>query len=690
MNFTLVDTLGILKACFALAPILFAPGYLAGWSFNLFGFRQRRPVLQLALAVPLSIAISPIVSYLVARFLAPALWIFYAIAVIGCLLLLIGQVRKAKPYAISHHIWIAFAVCGIWVAVAIGCLVDLQIRHALYSPLAAYDHSTRVAMTAAVVRHVPPSNPFFAHPAVPLRYHYFWVLLCSLPLKVFDISARHLMYAGVVWCGIGLICTIALGLKFLVRTQTAIARKTLIGCALLGVTGLDILPTLYVAASQRTWLADMEWWNQVPITSWAASLLWVPHHVAALIACVVGFVLLRHDAVTTPKPIVPVLIAGVAFASAAGMSVYVTFTFAVAAGLWLLALVASKNWNEAAIFAGVGCVAAILAIAYLVNLSGPASGNGFIGLGFRPFALHLHFAQQIGVNIQAAPAVMLANAIALPVNYAIELGVFFMIAVLRLRQVLRRTVPATPDEIAAWTLVMASFLIGTFLQSQTIATNDLGIRCFLPAQFVLLLWAAIFIDDTWFATAGGKTATRRTVVPALALLLVLGVCGTLYELFMVRMSPVLYDRWGVAGLDWMDPDSQLGKRTYALRSVYESLNAQLPSSAVIQYNPATRNYVVDALYSFHDAAAGGMDCGAAFGGDPELCKQRVRRLVSVFQNREDVERACRDYGIDVFVAKDTDPGWRDRSSWIWNQAPMLGNDYVRAFRCSSLAANVAR
>jgi ABC-type sulfate transport system permease subunit len=70
MSYTVKDTLGILTATVALAPVLFAPGYLAGWAFNLFDFRQRRPVLRLILGVPLTIAISPILVYLLARFLA--------------------------------------------------------------------------------------------------------------------------------------------------------------------------------------------------------------------------------------------------------------------------------------------------------------------------------------------------------------------------------------------------------------------------------------------------------------------------------------------------------------------------------------------------------------------------------------------------------------------------------------------
>ena len=88
--------------------------------------------------------------------------------------------------------------------------------------------------------------------AVPLRYHYLWLLFCSLPMKVFHLSPRYVVYSGVVWCGLGLICMIALGLKFLVRVQTDIERKTLLAVGLLWVTGLDILPTLYIGVARLT------------------------------------------------------------------------------------------------------------------------------------------------------------------------------------------------------------------------------------------------------------------------------------------------------------------------------------------------------------------------------------------------------------------------------------------------------
>ena len=367
-NFTVVDTLGTLKASLALLPFMFAPGYVAGWTLDLFEFRQRRPILRLILAVPLTVAICPMLSYLLARFLEPGLWAFYSVVFAASVLLLAKEARRAQLRPVSQHtsskyVWVALGLMALWVVAAIGSMVDLQIGDKLYPPIVAYDHSVRTALTAAIARHVPPNNPFFANAGMPLRYHYLWLLFCSLPMKVFDLSPRCVVFSGVVWCGVGLICMIALGLKFLGRVQTGIERKTLLAVGLLCVTGLDVLPTLYIWAETHSWLSDMEWWNDAQITSWVASVLWVPHHVAALIACFVAFLLLRHQADIHRKWATgPVIVAGMAFASAAGMSVYVTFTFVVFVALWLLTLIARKDWLEVAMFVGAGAVALLWAL----------------------------------------------------------------------------------------------------------------------------------------------------------------------------------------------------------------------------------------------------------------------------------------------------------------------------------------
>ena len=85
---------------------------------------------------------------------------------------------------------------------------------------------------------------------------------------------------------------IALYLRF-VHPEGArrIHRRTLLGVALLAVTGLDILPNLVLALARRPW-PEPEWWNE-QVSAWITSMLWIPHHLGALIAGFTG----RFDSV---------------------------------------------------------------------------------------------------------------------------------------------------------------------------------------------------------------------------------------------------------------------------------------------------------------------------------------------------------------------------------------------------------
>jgi len=691
-NFTVVDTLGTLKACLVLLPFMFAPGYVAGWLINLFEFRQRRPILRLILPVPLSIAICPMLSYLLGRFWAPLLWVFYIGVIVAWLVLLANKARKRKLWpvsegSLSRPVCIALCFAMLWGVGSVAAVVDLQIGDQLYPPVMAYDHSVRVAMTSAIARHIPPGNPLFANAATPLRYHYLWLLFCSMPMQVIQVSARQVVDAGVVWCGVGLMCTIAIGLKFLVGIRTGIEQKTLIAVGLLSVTGLDLLPNLYIAATRQMWLADTEKWNGSQIDSWASSLLWVPHNVAALIACFVGFVLLRHQSGDLRRwKTGAVVVAGMAFASAAGMSVYVTFTFVIAVGLWLLAAIARKDWLEAGMFVSAGGVAVVSALPFLSSLRGPGGGGAFLEFELRPFLPGIFFLQRLGLGIRTQIDLSIANAILLPVNYGMELGFFLLAGIVRLRLVLRGKIEASPNERAAWAVAASSFLVGTFLRSSTLSTNDLGWRCFLPAQLVLLLWAAQIVHDWWLShsLASSQAVSSRWTQCTLLALLILGLGGTAYQVFMLRMFPVLWDRGMIAGPSWVDK-SHFGKRAYALRSAYQLLGLQVTPAAILQANPNTEDLILHMLYSGHDAAAGDGECGRDFGGDAGVCALRVRRLASLFRHPEgaDLDAACRDYGIAAVVVDDSDPVWTEPSSWTWNRQAEIANDYVRAFRCGT-------
>jgi hypothetical protein len=693
-NFTVVDVVGSLEASLEFALILFIPGYVIGWLSNVFSFRKRPFPMQVLLSSPLAVAVLPILVYLLGRY-PRTLWTLFGATWLAFLLFIPGiaaLVSQARKQFRSRTAWIGAAFVLGWATLAVATLVDLQFKYRLYVSTTAYDYSTRTAFTAAAVRAIPPSNPFFAaNPPIALRYHYFWMLLCSLVVRLGHVGPKQAMYGGTVWAGIALMSLIVISLEFFTGVRERFQQRAFIGVALLLVTGLDILPNLYIYLHWHQVAPDMEWWNAVQITSWIDSLLWVPHHVMGLVACMVGVLVLQCEVSTRFQRAIAILIAGLAFASSAGLSILVTFTFAVFAVLWLLLAAHRNRWGEVAVLMASGVVGLLIGLPYLSTLLEPAldgSGGGgrFFALGIREFSFGtnllasiFHFLPMTWVGWE------LLLLLLLPLNYFFELGFFLIVAAVRMRSIrLGRTEMSRQEEMA-WVLVGTSFLVGTFFRSTTIDSNDLGWRCFLPAQLIFLVWAAPLIEEWW--------STRRVTVHSNAIavfmgaLLVTGLVGTAYQVVMLRIYPILVDRGTLqAGVPWLDHDRRLGERTYALRSVYDSLGKIVPADAVVQYNPYAAVFIPHQLYSDHDAAIGQPSCGANFGGELARCAGRAEAVAVLFGKPSASESAsldviCRKYRIDVMLVDDNDPVWKDPNSWAWSRKPLLANDHVRALAC---------
>lgn len=687
-NFTLIDILGTIEASLLLGLFLFVPGYVIGWTTDVFSFRRRRTVTQLALSTPLAVAVVPIVVYLTGRYpgllwsVFVATWIVFVLVIAGNWK---GTWSKAQlPLRREFRIAICFAL--IWAFIAIASLIDLQFKQRLYFSVPAYDYSLRTAITAEAARRIPPTNPFFAStPPVPLKYHYFWMLICTLPVRLAHLSARHAMYGGTVWAGVILMSLIAVCLKFFIRARENIERKVLIGCGLLAVTGLDILPTLYLYFHQDWISADMEWWNE-QITSWMDALLWTPHHVMCLVACVVGLLVLREPVASKGQRLAAIVLAGCAFASAAGLSILVTFTFAVFILLLLLVSLLRRQFADIAFFSAAGAIALLLALPFLRTLtmpSGASGGGAFAVFSVRDFPLAvLVMAKTLKYNADTS---LLVSHLLLPVSYLLELGFFFLVGIFRFNAIRRRRLQITDIEIAAWLMVLSSFLVGTFLRSTTIGSNDLGWRCFLLAQLVLLLWGAWLIEEWWTSP---RPVASRFVVRLAQICIFIGVIGTMYQVTMLRIYPLLHDYANADPtlFDWVYADQKVGERTYALRSVYERLNDALPAGSIVQYNPYATSFISHEIYSSHAAAVGGPDCASAFGGNSNTCGVRFKAVVPLFINPTPLQEAglddlCRQYGITALLVDNTDEVWGRRDTWVWKRTPMFANNDVRAFAC---------
>ena len=370
-HFLLQDLLGISVALFLITWLIGVPGYVIGWTTGVLSFRNRAFHTRLAISVTLGIGISPILAYILGRCISiTAVWFFYGllgvvffIQVPSLFCELIVKWRS-KPMLIASGI-----ACG-WTILSVVALLDLGIGQRLYYSVTAWDYSSRTAVTHAMSQGgLPALSPFF-HPgsAVLLRYHYFWYFICSLAERLGGgvVGPRAAIVAGTVWCGVGMLASVPLYLRFFdPRAEQDVLRRSLWGVGLLTVTGLDIIPNLafcvryLVTGDQNAVLFCSELWNNI-IGGWIYTLLWVPHNIAALIASLIGFLILWNDSESpqcaTRQRITGGVLAGLAFASAAGLAIYVGLVFDVFLLAWAITCLLRRRRPQAATLVLAGLI----------------------------------------------------------------------------------------------------------------------------------------------------------------------------------------------------------------------------------------------------------------------------------------------------------------------------------------------
>jgi hypothetical protein len=288
-NFTLQDVAGSVVATAVFALVLYCPGYVLGYATDLFDFRRRSLGERMTWSIAYSFAVTPLVGYLIAKYagLGVACWSLLLLALVWLAL----AWRERRGFAWSSSDTLTACVAGAWVFFVIVSLVDLQVGHKLYFSVVEDDQSYRVAFTNAVLRAgVPPINPlYFPGHGQPMRYYYFWYVVCAMVARIGHVSARQAFLASTVWAGFGMAAVLALYVRHFLETANDVRRRTWIAIGLLAVTGADLLPAVGALFAGTPLNGDMEWWSNDQISSWADSLLWVPHHVASLLCCLVGF-----------------------------------------------------------------------------------------------------------------------------------------------------------------------------------------------------------------------------------------------------------------------------------------------------------------------------------------------------------------------------------------------------------------
>lgn len=683
--FMLADVIRAVAAVCLYPLFVVVPGYVLAWAGDLFEFRRRTAAFQLALSLPLSISICPIAIYLIGRSVSmTAVWAVLAAVWVrfACLF----WRRRARFAGLSQMGRPFTAAAAIWVVLALLSLVDLQFGKRVYYSVTALDFSVRTEFIHSITATgIPPANPFFyAGRTFPLRYHYFWLLVCSLVERAMGGwgGPRAAWTGGAIWCGLALMALVALYFREIWNHgATPFRRRAPAGIALLGVTGLDLIPNLALwvmraSGMERAIKASVDWWNE-QIAGFTSTALWEAHYLCGLVCCLTAFLLLWEGA-RRSSPAARVLygaIAGAALASAAGAAIYVGFVFAVFLALWTAICAGKRWWPEVMVLAVAGISAMVLFRPFLHDVSGPGTGGPPLALWVRPFSPVDAVFRGQGIG---GWRLGLVNAAMLPLNYFLELGVFLAAAAVWWRARLRAGKPLARAELAMGLMAASSILICTFLRSSVIGNNDLGWRGFLIAQFALLLWTVDVLIE------------KRTAF--LTALVALGLSGTVYDVLMLRFYPVMADAGIVAPAGWMAPDRQFGARTYAAREAYGWAQA-LPPDARLQVNPhVTLQDTYAFLYSRRPLVAGDEGCLSTFGGDPAACAGIVAKLRRFYPPPgrtapPSLSDLCRDLPVNWLVAKDSDAVWADPRSWVWQERPLFANSYFRLFGCPAIMSH---
>jgi hypothetical protein len=701
-SFTASDLAGTLFAAGLFSLFLFVPGYCIGWASNALNFRHAGFSERVLSAVCLSISVMPIVVNLLARVLSLPVCAVLCLAFLVVFLVLIVMEWKYRPpvFPLPKH-----TVTALWMVSAGSCvlllsLVDLQMGLRLYPTVALGDHGVRTAFISSAVRSgAPPGNPFF-YPGkyVPSRYYYYWNVLCGLPVALGWVSPRSSLHASSIWSFLALASTIPLFLKHFLKQTKALSRKSLIGIGLLAVTGLDLVPNLLVYLRHRVFFLDMEWWDKTQVASWLDALVWVPHHVAGLVACLVGFLLL-WDAFASSALSGRAIrggLAALAFASAAGLSVYVALAFAGFLAVWTLRYLVKRRGSEFLLCAAVGLLSGLLSLFYLRDLRTPAGNASDRGTGQKGSSLAFQIrtegivVNRLGDHAWTIPF-QLIEAGGL---YVLEFGFYGLAAWFVLCAQWRKRGQLSEAQRASWYLVLTVGLLATFVRSSVIQNNDFGLRSIMPVQFVLLLWGALVIDELWLERPAERTwadgvwrGARTLLLAALAL----GLMGTIYQAALLRFDYPLADH-GVLGFDasWVPQPPDMGSTIYGIRSAFAALDKKLPPDSIVEYNPFADDYPSVLLYNRYQMADGAGECAVAFGGSIEQCRileERLRRIFptdgTLAASGAEVDSLCDQLKIDVLIAHRSDPPWRQPGSWVWQRAPIVSNDAVRAFRCGA-------
>ena len=331
-----------------------------------------------------------------------------------------------------------------------------------------------------------------------MRNYYFWYLLCAVVVRSFHVTVRASIVASCVWGAYGLAATMGLFLKHFLTSGGHLRRRFVIAILLLSVGGFDVLAiacNLFVFHILLPF--QPEFWSSNPIFSWYASLIWVPHHVAALSCCMFAFLIAWLSAKSgSGFEVAGVAIIAAALASAFGESAFVPFGMFLVALAWGAWQVIVERTPRATFLLSLGGALAIFLLIpflwQLTHVSSRLQGGRLFGFWISEMIppdrlVHSRMLLPIAAA-HPAGARILADILLLVPGYFLELGFLFFVLLIFVIKATRIGPRMTPEVRSLLFVSSAILVLISFVRSWVLTnSNDFGWRAALIAQFCLVL-----------------------------------------------------------------------------------------------------------------------------------------------------------------------------------------------------------
>jgi hypothetical protein len=724
-----------LLAAPALALYLLPPGFVVGSVANVAGFRGRSAGEKLMWSLVLSIPIATMIAVLGGRFAGPhAVNAIFLIVAGASGWIGLGLARKGRLAPPGYdrrggrRLLIALAAAA---ALLLVTTAAIEIGGRLYEGVVINDWYIRLPVQWAAARSgVPPFNPLFTLDGVnpPMRYYYFFYVLCAAPMRLFHLDSRGVMTASTLWACAAFFAICWLMLKYLVlpfasregrgiedqRPRWNARSSALVLFVLSLASGLEVLPNLLVVVLGMRPFASLQWWTAEGLSAWPSLLLFIPHHYAGLVCGLAGYLLLtlsrEHD---QGARWATVLLAGVCFAAAIGTSTFIAFTILAATGVLGVIAALRRHWGAAAEATTALVVAVVLDAFYIretflshVPVASTASGTASkfpIGVVLRYWHTAYGMTDMLLLRffhctIPHGPLKYASVLPALLAYYAIEFGFLWFVLAGRLRLDWGRSTPEQTRSL--WVLLGTGLVISCFLSSAGMqhGLNDLGRLASLVPRTVLLLWAVPMAIDAWQRWRSGTSphGARRLLLWGAVACLGVGWCGEALNVVWERV----YIPLGEARVFRLrDPFSYAvggPRRFQELFEAWAAIDRSTPPDAIVQDNPDGLLQRPLLLYLNRRVAAGDVECETSFGGDAGECiAENTLPLMALYAQpdwRTYLQAApstgissfistCRALRLSALIVTDSDPVWKIANSWVWQQPTLYSGESVRVLPC---------